>query len=138
MSQPSCGSVSWRHVRLDDGRILVQVSGELVRVWNPTLRTALLEVVAESGSLLIDLRHVTRMDLTGVTMLVALRRHAFARGGEVRLVTPGDAVRDVLEATGVQYILPIVEGLPTQQKVLMPVPDHRYSGRSLVPNHRPS
>jgi anti-sigma B factor antagonist len=72
------------------------------------------QVVAELGAsdlreVEVDLRPVTFIDSSGLRMLVELGRAADERGLTLRIVR-GDAVDRVLQITGLDKVLPLVDG----------------------------
>ena len=57
----------------------------------------------------IDLSRATFMDSTGLGALIALRRTASGRNGQVRLLNPAVEVRQILELTRTRRIFTILE-----------------------------
>jgi anti-anti-sigma factor len=65
------------------------------------VRDRLSEAIDGSAKVLVNLSHITRMDLAGIQVLYAARREADARGVALHLTgTVSDAVREALEAGG--------------------------------------
>ncbi len=65
------------------------------------LRVRLSEAVESTSKVLINLSHVTRMDLAGIQVLYAARKSATAHGVAFHLTgTVSDAVREAFEAGG--------------------------------------
>jgi anti-anti-sigma factor len=59
--------------------------------------------------LVIDLRRVTFIDLTGVRLLLKLSDDARDDGWRLSLLQPGGQVRQILTLTGVLDQLPVVD-----------------------------
>ena len=49
--------------------------------------------------ILLDLRHVTFMDSAGLGELVASKKRALERGGDIKILRPAQRVRDLLVMT---------------------------------------
>ena len=65
------------------------------------VRDRLAEAIDGSAKVLVNLSHITRMDLAGIQLLYGARREASARGVTFHLTgTASDAVRDAMEAGG--------------------------------------
>jgi anti-sigma B factor antagonist len=58
----------------------------------------------------VDLRPVTFVDSSGLRMLVELGRAARERNLSLRIVRGGSAVERVLQLTGLDKVLPLVDG----------------------------
>ena len=73
-----------------------------------------LERLAEDGvhDAVVDLRAVTFMDSTGLRMLLSADRIAREQGARLWIVPGGPPVRQVLEITGMDKVLPLVEQPP--------------------------
>jgi anti-anti-sigma factor len=66
-----------------------------------TVRDRLAGAIDGSAKVLVNLSHITRMDLAGIQVLYAARREADARGVAFHLTgSVSDAVREALEAGG--------------------------------------
>jgi anti-sigma B factor antagonist len=57
----------------------------------------------------LDLEKVRFMDTSGLGELVAWKKRALERGGDVRLLRPRNHVRDVLELTALTAVFQIFE-----------------------------
>jgi len=91
-----------------NGSTIVAVAGEIDLHSAATFRNELIAAIADhSPQLVVDLTEVTFLDSSGVGVLVAVLRHAGARGGWVGLVAPTRGVRKVLEITQLDLVIPI-------------------------------
>jgi anti-anti-sigma factor len=59
--------------------------------------------------IVLDLEKVRFMDTSGLGELVAWKKRALERGGDVRLLRPRNHVRDVLELTALTAVFQIFE-----------------------------
>jgi anti-sigma B factor antagonist len=90
-----------------DGVILT-VCGEVDLATAPQLDAKLTDLVENgAGGVIVDLTPVAFMDSTGLTVLLAGRRRAHARGRSIQLVCPEGPVHRVLRITGVDTVLPV-------------------------------
>lgn len=99
-----------------DGRVVhvVTVRGRLDLGGVSRLRERLLRVSHGPGSrLFLDLSGVTSCDALGLGLLVATARRARRSGGDLCLVAPRPAVAQVLGASGLSRLLPVVPGIGT-------------------------
>ena len=62
-----------------------------------------------SSRIVLDLEKVRFMDSAGLGELVAWKKRAMDRGGDVRLLRPRDRVREVLELTALTRVFEIFE-----------------------------
>lgn len=76
----------------------VRLSGDLNIYHAVAARDALLPLVAQHRSLVVDLAGVGEFDTAGVQVLLAGRRDAAAGGGEIRLAGRSKSVVQVLDA----------------------------------------
>ncbi|MFP4372804.1 MAG: STAS domain-containing protein [Spirochaetaceae bacterium] len=80
---------------------VVSLEGAATIAEADALRTRLSETLATTSKVLVNLSHVSRMDLAGIQVLYAARRTATANGVAFHLTgTVSDAVREALEAGG--------------------------------------
>lgn len=98
-------------VRDDGARVLVTVRGELDLAVAGEVEAALLPPVTAGRHAVADLRELEFMDSTGVRVLVAAHLAAQEHGGRFSLVrtAPGSPVRRVLEISGLDTVLEIVD-----------------------------
>jgi anti-sigma B factor antagonist len=62
--------------------------------------------------LVVDLSDVTFLDSTGLHVLVRLHAAAQEERFQLSIVRGGDAVERVFEVTGLDSVLPLVDGVP--------------------------
>jgi anti-sigma B factor antagonist len=97
------------------------------------LRTALLESDAHGpGTFVVDLTRTQFCDTAGLHALVAARKRAQAKGGDVLLVRPGAAVLRVFAITGLDLVFP---SFPSLEEALTQVPG--VAGGQPRPGERP-
>jgi anti-anti-sigma factor len=101
------------HVDDRDGRVVVEVRGELDLATASQLEDAVLPSVRDGRETIIDLRDLEFMDSTGVRVVVAAHLAAEEHGARLALVRarPGTAVHRVLEISGLEGVLEIVDEL---------------------------
>jgi len=96
------------------GYVTVLAHGEIDLYTAPTLREAALAAMRQHGTTLrMDLRDVTFMDSTGIEVLLATRRRAELEGGSLTLCRPSQAVRRIIEVTGLDKMFTIAPEQPT-------------------------
>ncbi|WP_063780841.1 STAS domain-containing protein [Nonomuraea sp. SBT364] len=84
-----------------DGRVTVEVAGELDIATTPLLRARLREAVARGpGEVVLDLRGLTFADAAGLGALVAARLHAEAGGSSLVLAEVPPSLTRLLRITG--------------------------------------
>jgi anti-anti-sigma factor len=106
-SGPAPFSVS---VEPADARTVVTARGELDLATAPELEDVLLPRLREGADVALDLRPLEFMDSTGVRVLVAAHLAAQEHGGALAIaVVPGGPIARVLEISGLDAVLRIVE-----------------------------
>lgn len=96
--------------RMESPLPVVDLVGELDVYQAPRLRERLEALVASgANSLVLNLTRVEYIDSTGLGTLVALRKLAIARGGELRLLCPNPSIRRVFEITGLLTVFPFFD-----------------------------
>jgi anti-sigma B factor antagonist len=93
---------------LDNGRGVVEISGEVDIYTAPELRAAISDAGSMAGrpGLVVLLAELAFMDSTGLGLLVAAHKRAVMGGGRVALVgTRGNLLR-VLQVTGLSTLMP--------------------------------
>ncbi len=94
---------------------LVSVSGELDIFTSPILERELLKVEAnDSRPLVVDLRQVTFMDLTGMRVLLAASGRSWANSNRLRVVRGPRTVQRIFEVTGTEAVLPFTDRYSAQ------------------------
>jgi anti-sigma B factor antagonist len=86
----------------------VELSGEIDIAVKEELRERLDAAAAESDEVDIDLSQVTYADSTALGLFIALRNRLRDRGGNVRLVSPSERVRKLLNYAGLDQAFDIV------------------------------
>lgn len=99
---------------ISEGTVLLTAAGQLDLTCSDRFIACLREARdAEPDSLVIDLREVTFIDSTGLSLLLKADGLARQRDFELQIVrSPFEIVQAVLEATGVEAFLPLVSELP--------------------------
>jgi anti-sigma B factor antagonist len=93
-----------------DGSLLVSISGEFDLGATPEFERVVSELTGGGlRAVEIDLRRVTFIDSTGLRMLVDVERVARERELPLRIVRGGSAVERVLQLTGLDQVLPLVD-----------------------------
>jgi anti-sigma B factor antagonist/stage II sporulation protein AA (anti-sigma F factor antagonist) len=94
-----------------DGRLVVTLRGELDLATAGDVEEAVLGPVRDGRHVVLDLRELEFMDSSGVRVIVAA--HGAAQDGDGRLTivraAPGGAVQRVLEISGLEDVLELVE-----------------------------
>jgi anti-sigma B factor antagonist len=95
-----------RSSRLDDGVVVIEVSGELDICSSHTVRETLATSLSGASRLVVDLSGLRFIDSTGIGLLaMAVRRLALEAG--LAIVCPGGRVRKTLALTGLDRLVPI-------------------------------
>jgi len=80
---------------------VVSLEGDATIAGIESLEQRLSEALESSSKVLLNLSHVSNMDLAGIQLLYAAKREADARGVVLHLTgTASDAVREAMEAGG--------------------------------------
>jgi anti-sigma B factor antagonist len=80
---------------------VVHVTGDVDLQTASTLRSHLVEIITSGRRrLVLDLERVDLLDSTGIAVLVGVQHRLRAAGGQLRLVSAGEAVRKPLRVTG--------------------------------------
>ncbi|MGH8867503.1 MAG: STAS domain-containing protein [Actinomycetes bacterium] len=92
--------------------LVVAISGELDLWTAQTVRLTLRDAVPASGArLVLDLSGVTTCDAAGLAVLVGELRRVPATGGATRLASPSPSVDQVLRATGMGRVVPVLSSV---------------------------
>ena len=95
------------------GGVCVRVRGELDLDSAERLRDAAAEAFAAgAGELTLDLRGLTFMDSSGLRMLLDVHRQAERQSVTLYIVRPPSPAANVLEMTGTDSRLPLVDAEP--------------------------
>ncbi len=76
------------------------IEGELTVFTAHEIKTGVLAAMSAEGALHIDLSEVSECDGAGLQLLLAARHEAAQRGGAMRLTSPPNQVKAVLELAG--------------------------------------
>lgn len=98
--------------RLEDGRTVLEIAGEIDVYSAARLRARLVEL-AQAGRhrLIIDMTSVTFMDSSGLGVLVGAMKRARANSGEVCIVGAAERILQTLRITGLTRVFPIYAGV---------------------------
>ncbi|WP_043662927.1 STAS domain-containing protein [Streptomyces xylophagus] len=90
-------------VRTDvvDGTVVVAVAGEIDQEAGGSLRKALELPEGAAPHVVIDLRHVTFMDSSGINILIAVHRALAETGGWLRLAGATPSVLRIIQLVGI-------------------------------------
>jgi len=91
-----------------DGRAVLHVSGEIDLQFAGELRDAGLSAAADSG-LAMNLSEVSFIDSSGLAALIEINNTIRLRGQALTLVAPSRSVRHILEITGLEPLLAVIE-----------------------------
>lgn len=83
-----------------DGARCLRLQGELTIYAAATVKAALLDALAGTAELDVDLAEVTEIDTAGVQLLVAAKREALEAGTTLRLGGHSAAVVELIELLG--------------------------------------
>ncbi|MFN8109152.1 MAG: STAS domain-containing protein [Thermoleophilia bacterium] len=96
---------------LGDG-VLVTVTGVVDALSLPEVSRELTDAQRGSGTVYVDLAGVTFMDSRGLGSLIAANERSREGAAPMRIYRPSDAVRRLLEVSGVGPVLTEVTELP--------------------------
>ena len=95
--------------RVDRGRPVISVTGEIDVATAPQLREYLHRVIARGqATVVLDLLGVTFLDSTALGVLVGALKRCRELGGELHVVVSDARIRKIFEITGLNTIFPIV------------------------------
>ena len=97
-------------VEVDDherDQVVAHVRGEVDLYTAPKLRERLMAATDGVNRLVLDLREVTFLDSTGISVIVSVLKRMREGGGDLVLRSPTEAVRKVLEMTRLDNVLTI-------------------------------
>jgi anti-sigma B factor antagonist len=89
---------------------IVIATGEIDLYTAPRLHSELAAVIdrsAPASKIIVDMSGVEFCDSTGMNVLLSCLRHARERGGELELAAPRQAVRKILQVTGLDAVFTI-------------------------------
>jgi len=98
--------------RIEGGRPVVVVEGEIDVATAPQLRECLHEVIAEgNATVVLDLLPVTFLDSTALGVLVGALKRCRELGGELHVVVADPRIMKIFEITGLTNVFPITDSL---------------------------
>jgi anti-sigma B factor antagonist len=98
-------------VRRERGVVIADVTGDIDVSTVGGLRERLLGLADGGEPLIVDLNRVSFIDSTGLGVLVAVARRAYARGGSLHAVCSRPQPRKLLWLTGVDRRIPLTATL---------------------------
>jgi anti-anti-sigma factor len=109
--------MSTDHVGVDveprgDGTLVI-VTGVVDALALPQVSRELTDAQRGTGPVYVDLQGVTFMDSRGLGALLAANERSREGAAPVRIYRPSEAVRRLLEVSGVGSVLPEADELPT-------------------------
>lgn len=111
MSEPSNAQVAVTTDERPSG-IVVTVAGVVDASTLPEVSSVLTDAQRDSRTVFVDLSAVTFMDSRGLGALIAANERAREGAAGIRLYSPSDAVRRLLNISGVTAVLVEAEELP--------------------------
>jgi anti-sigma B factor antagonist len=106
------GPLARVEARVDGGRALVRVAGEIDLSNADALEAELERHVASAQEVVVDLTEVQYLDSRGVWLLTRLARRLESRGTGLTLVAPpGTVAGEVLELTRMGEVVPVRESV---------------------------
>ena len=95
--------------RVDRGRPVISVTGEIDVATAPQLRECLHRVIARGqATVVLDLLGVTFLDSTALGVLVGALKRCRELGGELHIVVSDARIKKIFEITGLNTIFAIV------------------------------
>jgi anti-sigma B factor antagonist len=88
---------------------LVRVTGEVDLSWSQQVRKTILDALAKSKAVGVELSQVTYMDSSGIAALVEGFQTARAKGLKFGLVSASSPVRSVLALARLDKVFPMVD-----------------------------
>lgn len=92
--------------------ILVRVTGVLDANALPLVSRELTDAQRDADAVFVDLEGVTFMDSRGLGSLLAANERAREGAAPINIYRPSEAVRRLLEVSGVAPVIPEIEELP--------------------------
>lgn len=102
-------------LRTESDWSVLDVRGEVDLSWSQEVRRAVLDVLSNAKSLVVDLSQVSYIDSSGIAALVEGFQMARARGVRFGLVAPSAEVTSVLELARLDRVFPIYPDLAAAQ-----------------------
>ena len=103
-------------VARSEGKVVISLAGELDVAGAPVLREHLAAATRSDGRVVCDLEHLTYMDSTGISVLIAARKRLDATGRDLVLVGPSERGAQGSRNHGVDSYFTIHSlGVPTEK-----------------------
>lgn len=99
---------SW-HTTEECGFTLISIAGEVELSWSQQVRSAVLDALAGSDAVAVDLSAVSYIDTSGVAALVECFQQCRKRGKQFALIAVSEKVRAVLELAWLDRVFPLFE-----------------------------
>ena len=96
MTDSSCVSLVEMTIK-PEGELTIQSAQDNKVLW--------LKALADTHSLVVDLSLVERIDVTGIQLLLSLRRYAHQQGKVCRLMSPSGAIHSLIRLLGLEQQL---------------------------------
>lgn len=90
---------------------LVRVRGEVDMSWSQNLRKAILDALAKTGAVGVELSQVSYIDSSGIAALVEGFQQARTKGQKFSLVAASKEVCAVLQLARLDRVFPMVENV---------------------------
>jgi anti-sigma B factor antagonist len=91
---------------LEDGSAVLRLQGKLNMVSAPAVREAIVSLVSEGHPrVVVDLSGVPFLDSSGLGALIAGLKSTRQAGGDLRIASPTEQVRLVLQLTNMERVL---------------------------------
>lgn len=105
--------MSANELRVEDsgGYKLVRIGGEVDLSWSQKVRRAILDALASSKQVAVDLSAVSYIDSSGIAALVEGFQQARGKGSKFALIAVSPAVLSVLELARLDRVFPIFGSL---------------------------
>jgi anti-sigma B factor antagonist len=98
---PNCSSTSRRR----PSETIFHCSGRITSSTSSQLTHAVRDLIPERKPIVLDLSKVTFMDSSGLGALVGVWVSAKKGGSELKLISLGQCVKDLLRVTGLEQVL---------------------------------
>ena len=95
------------HVSKEQGYDIITLTGEIDLETSPLVRKIMLETIAQSSRILIDMASVTYLDSSGIATLVEAYQQAKKKGGQFSLISLNPAVVRVLSLARLDKVFEI-------------------------------